>query len=502
MAAQRGSGMMVLKLRAALATVLVCGFVSGELITSNSWAQSSGDQYVAPLQAQLNASQSERLALLAPRSYARANEMLKDLQADVKAGKKPERLQKESDEAQKQLALARQNAARSNRALDTVIKAYDDAMAASAPKLASENWNKADERFKQAVDRIESNDEDGARRKGAEAEVLLRDAELLAIKSSVLGEVRAALAKAQQAKVPETAPRSFAAAQKLIDDADKQITGSRYDLAEPKRLAAQAAYEIRHATYLAAQIENAQGKDGMKQQRAEEQWLAVEEPLRNLASELDVEIRFDEGYLGALEQLRNKARQQQQELTNLRRTVSDRDEQLAELNAEIKKLEDQLGGASEERLALQKRLSAQDRLRDSISKIEATFTADEGRVYRQANSLVMSLNAISFRSGKSTIEPASFSVLAKVGDAIKLFPNAVLTVEGHTDNQGSDSTNLLLSQDRADAVRQYLISNLGVDAEKITSIGYGKARPIANNDTESGRARNRRIDIVMTIEGG
>ncbi|MGD9842382.1 MAG: OmpA family protein, partial [Steroidobacteraceae bacterium] len=179
--------------------------------------------------------------------------------------------------------------------------------------------------------------------------------------------------------------------------------------------------------------------------------------------------------------------------------VSDRDQQIAEMNAAIKQLESRLGGESEERQGLMKMLSAQQRLRDNINKVEGLFGADEGRVYRQANQLVMSLNAINFRSGKSTIEPASFPILAKVSEAIKLFPTASLIVEGHTDSAGSDSANLLLSQDRADAVRQYLISNLGVSAEKVSSVGYGESKPVANNETENGRARNRRIDVVMDI---
>lgn len=493
--------MLLLKLRESIVVAVLLLFATDALFVANTWAQTNPDQYVAPLQAELNAAKGERLDLLAPRGYARVNELLKNLQADVKANKKPARLQQSLAEAQKELASTRQTAMRSNSTLDTVIKAYDDAVAANAPQLAGDSWSKADERFKAAIDRIESNNLEGARSKGAEAEVLLRDAELIAIKSATLGEVRNAIAKAQQAKVPQFAPRSFATAQQLLSEAEQRITSSRYELAEPKRLAVQAAYEIRHASYLATQIERAQSKDGIKQQTAEAQWLAVEEAVRKVAGELEVEARFDDGYTTTLQQLRDKAQHQQQELIALRRTVSDRDEQLAELNTEINKLEAQLGGASEDRMALQKRLSTQDRLRDNISKVESAFTADEGRVYRESNNLVLSLNAISFRSGKSTIEPASFPVLAKVGEALKLFPAASLTVEGHTDNQGSDSSNLLLSQDRADAVRQYLISNLGVDAEKITSIGYGKARPIANNDTESGRARNRRIDIVMKIEG-
>jgi len=81
-----------------------------------------------------------------------------------------------------------------------------------------------------------------------------------------------------------------------------------------------------------------------------------------------------------------------------------------------------------------------------------------------------------------------------------LFPGASISVEGHTDANGSDSTNLILSQDRADAVRQYLVSNFGLNAEKVSSVGYGEARPVATNETAAGRARNRRIDLVIHPE--
>jgi outer membrane protein OmpA-like peptidoglycan-associated protein len=72
-------------------------------------------------------------------------------------------------------------------------------------------------------------------------------------------------------------------------------------------------------------------------------------------------------------------------------------------------------------------------------------------------------------------------------------------VEGHTDANGSDSNNLILSQDRADAVKQYLVANAGVNPEKISSIGYGEARPVSTNETAEGRTRNRRIDLVLHV---
>lgn len=487
------SGRMAISLRGLSVGV---GMLLARLVV----AQTS--DVLAPLQNSFDQVRTARAELLAPRAFVRASETLKDLQKDVNSKAKPERIQKKQGETQQAIDKTQQTVAQSNKTLQTVIKAYDDAMLVGAPRSMGEAWSKAEQRFKQAVAEVEGNDLDDARSKGAEAEVLLRDVELQAIKSSVLGEARDQIGKAQAAKVPDFAPRSFAVAQQQLALADQQLTRSRYELAEPTRLAAQAAYEARHAQYLARLIEQAQSGDGQKQHLAEQQILAVEDPIRQLVMELEIPAVFDQGYGAALSEARSKVQQQQQALIAARQANRDREQDIADLKREATELKTRLGGESDERQALLKRLSAQERLRESIGSIEGMFSADQGRVYRQANQIVMSLNAISFRSGKSTIEPSSFPVLAKVSEAIKLFPGASMTVEGHTDSEGSDSANLLLSQDRADAVRQYLISNLGVSTEKVSSVGYGESKPIASNETENGRARNRRIDIVMEIGGG
>jgi len=71
-------------------------------------------------------------------------------------------------------------------------------------------------------------------------------------------------------------------------------------------------------------------------------------------------------------------------------------------------------------------------------------------------------------------------------------------IEGHTDSTGSDEVNDHLSQQRAESVRDYLVANKTLQAEKIVSIGYGSKRPLASNETEEGRAINRRIDVVIS----
>ncbi|MFQ5638306.1 MAG: OmpA family protein [bacterium] len=81
--------------------------------------------------------------------------------------------------------------------------------------------------------------------------------------------------------------------------------------------------------------------------------------------------------------------------------------------------------------------------------------------------------------------------------AINIFLDAKISVQGHTDSYGSDQTNLKLSQERAEAVRQYILANMGLDETRIAAVGYGESKPIANNETAAGRTKNRRIELVI-----
>ncbi|MEM7433335.1 MAG: OmpA family protein, partial [Pseudomonadota bacterium] len=72
-----------------------------------------------------------------------------------------------------------------------------------------------------------------------------------------------------------------------------------------------------------------------------------------------------------------------------------------------------------------------------------------------------------------------------------------LIIEGHTDSHGGDDSNQALSQQRAESVQKYMINAMRIPTYRLIATGYGETRPVASNETESGRARNRRIDIVI-----
>lgn len=104
---------------------------------------------------------------------------------------------------------------------------------------------------------------------------------------------------------------------------------------------------------------------------------------------------------------------------------------------------------------------------------------------------------LNFEFGKSEIKKDSFPYLDNLADTLLKAKNWKLEIQGHTDNKGTEQFNLKLSQSRADAVKDYLVSK-GVDKETITAIGMGESKPIVGNDTEANREKNRRVEFRIT----
>jgi OmpA-OmpF porin, OOP family len=107
----------------------------------------------------------------------------------------------------------------------------------------------------------------------------------------------------------------------------------------------------------------------------------------------------------------------------------------------------------------------------------------------------VSLHGIQFDTGKATIKPESEAVLSEVVKALKIDDTLKVEIQGHTDNVGTPAANLALSQGRAAAVRSYLVQG-GVPPARLTTVGLGDTKPVADNKTDSGRTENRRVELV------
>ena len=129
-------------------------------------------------------------------------------------------------------------------------------------------------------------------------------------------------------------------------------------------------------------------------------------------------------------------------------------------------------------------------LRRKLNSI-ATEQTDKG--------LMMTLGDFVFDSGKVTIKKEAIENFSKVVDFINTYPENKVRIEGHTDSSGSNELNLRISQNRADAVKALLVKN-GIDAQLIEAVGMGEELPIADNSTKAGKAKNRRVEIIILQE--
>jgi outer membrane protein OmpA-like peptidoglycan-associated protein len=139
--------------------------------------------------------------------------------------------------------------------------------------------------------------------------------------------------------------------------------------------------------------------------------------------------------------------------------------------------------------AEQEKMQLREQLRQQLNTILETRETARG--------LIVNMSDVLFDTGKYTLKPGAREKLAKIAGIILGHPGLKLEVEGHTDSVGGDEFNQSLSEQRANSVREYLITQ-SVSADSITARGFGKTRPAASNETASGRQLNRRVELVVS----
>jgi len=178
-------------------------------------------------------------------------------------------------------------------------------------------------------------------------------------------------------------------------------------------------------------------------------------------------------------------RQNEARLLSREKEISSRERELALREKEIAK--------ARQEVAL---LASQNQeLQAQMAKLQQELA---GR--KTEKGMVLTLGDVLFETGKADLLSSAYDKLNKIAAFLVKNAQRNILVDGHTDNVGTDEYNYGLSQRRADSVKMALVSR-GVASNRITSIGYGEGRPIASNNTETGRQQNRRVEITILNEG-
>lgn len=146
------------------------------------------------------------------------------------------------------------------------------------------------------------------------------------------------------------------------------------------------------------------------------------------------------------------------------------------------------------------RKMAEQRARDALNNL-ATVAANVAVKNDTRGTVITIPGSVLFASGKSDVLAGAQSKLDQVAEALRGQAERHIAINGYTDSVGSEAKNQGLSKERADHVRDYLVSK-GLPAENVTTTGFGPADPIADNGTNAGRAMNRRVEIVVAPQNG
>jgi OOP family OmpA-OmpF porin len=525
--------------------VVLVGLVASVGLASVAAGQGSID--MATVQKLMDSARTVQAQIFSPRAFTKAKDQFEEARRTV-------RIKGSETAAANYLVKTRElieNALKNTDVCKLTLKEYlpprDKALAAKADIWVPLLFTEAEAVFTSAADKVESGDVKGALKEVDKAAPLYDVAEIEAIRAEILGQADKLIATAILDEAPKYALTSLDKATTAREKANAILTTDRYNRKDATLEAQRAEYEARHATNIAQSVRSLNRND----QAWEKLMLLYEIQMDRVAHTLQIDyLPFDKGPSEAADTLIAGIRQaqgvmsadaskSQGSIATLQKTIEELQQNQEQLTARLSAVVERIGGDSTlqdpsamvgvidssvavmiaERGQLTQQVAAgQDQLSqlsEAHQEVSAELQAKQEHEARLAqakamidptqgeilvsgtNDLILRLSGLSFAAGKSEITEEHRPLLEKVKQIIALFPESPLVVEGHTDDRGDPAGNTTLSEKRAFAVMQYLRQAMSIPSDRIRAIGYGSDKPVASQTTPEGRAKNRRIDIII-----
>jgi outer membrane protein OmpA-like peptidoglycan-associated protein len=427
---------------------------------------------------------NETINVLSPAWFAKAESALNEARRLLEEGAELSKIFNEIATGRAELNQAKKIAKVSKATLAEVIQGRELARKAGAAGLGKD-YEAAEEAFLDLTRAIEKENLGYAQRNQAAVTEQFRQLEIRAIKIRTIGEIRNLLRAAEKQKFDKIAPESYAAAKNKLAEADTFITENPYQKERMSMLANEALFLAQRHMEIAEETKKIQ------EMGPEQIALKMEEILYKTSRQLTAPDMRDQSF----------ERQEKNILATISAQQADHEfmvKKIKEQQLEITDLQHKIASLEGQSRQQQERFMAQKQLNQLFSEVRGYFDSSEAEVYKRENQLIIRLKTMRFPVGQSVIMPDNYALLGKVQRAIRAFGEPDVIIGGHTDSTGPEPLNEHLSQQRAEAVRQYLVANGILPFDKIIAVGYGSMRPLSSNSTEKGRAMNRRIDVTIS----
>ena len=445
-------------------------------------------ELINKLDAEIALARNEKINVLSPTWFAKAETSLTEAKKLLQEGAELSKIFDSIATGRAELQRAKKTAEVSKATLPDAIQARDRARNAGAAELGKD-YAAAEEQFLMLTRAIEKENLGYAQRNQPKVSEQFHQLEIRAIKVRTIGEVRNLLRAAEKQKSDKIAPESYAAAEKKLAEADAFITENPYKNEQMSRLANEALFLARRHLELAQEAKEIQAMS------PEQIAFKMEGLLNKTASQLAAPDMRDQSFERQTENILATISAQQADHQYMVEKIKAQQLEITDLQQKVASLEGQSRSQQE-------KLVAEKQLNQLFSEVRGYFDPNEAEVYKSENQLIIRLKTINFPVGQAVIMPENYALLSKVQRAIRAFGEPDVIIGGHTDSSGPEPLNEHLSQQRAEAVRQYLVANGVLPFDKIIAVGYGSMRPLASNATEAGRAMNRRIDVTISPVSG
>lgn len=427
----------------------------------------------------------QEVDMLAERRYTEATDFFLEAQdSAAKGASNTEKLIKEGEVA---LATAKASAKKASYELNDVMVARQRALGAGAKSKSPKAFAEADSELHYLGNLVAEDRVAKVRESRQELRATYRQLEVKALKSATGQQAEERISAAKAANADKRAPITFKQAKDELS-LSRSVLEVDADATDKAAAHAQKAYDLAgkamQITEVIRELEQSDMSD-------EEVVLWYQRQLSTAVAPAVQSLDFSMANRDVVAKVRK-------ELDRLAGDAKASEASLIALNEQHRKTlaeKDRIIGDLKATSSADKKQQAE--MDSRFKLVQNMFKAQEAEVYRQGNNVLIRAFGFNFRSGQSEIQSDNFALLNKLTKAINVFPASKIEISGHTDNRGADELNLDLSTERAKKVASFMTEVGGIDSRRIKSFGYGESRPLASNETEEGRASNRRVEFLI-----
>ncbi|MEA2078424.1 MAG: OmpA family protein [Pseudomonadota bacterium] len=442
--------------------VILAGCATGPTLTQKQILEQYGQ--IAKLDKGLKDAAAQGVDNLAPEGYRTAKQQLEEAVGEARADR-PGTANSAATGGLQTLAKASENAELSRELLGEVLEARDRAYRAGSASVFPDSTEDLDTDLRKLASLVERGRLKDAKQRRQRLIAGYEQLELAALQEGTVEAAQAAIEDARKKDAEQVAPKTLKLAEEEMELARSVLEADRSRTDKANAHAMRAKWLAERSIAIRELIKDFERHDYSR----EDLVLWYQKQLSDINEPLGEELPFNEAN-------RNLVLGMQQSIKELMRQRDD-------TAAQRSRYEQELSLSTEQRAA--------------VDKVQSLFTAAEANIYQQRQNVLISAHGFRFPPGSSEIGTDNFTLMNQIIQAVNTFPESHIEISGHTDSTGSAAVNRNLSRARADNVAQFLVAVGDIAASRIMASGYGEERPVASNETPTGRAANRRVEVLI-----